>query len=77
MDKLIADKFSLRPTQAILDLCIRKHSDLPPESWRQREDVLISFHIPDHYVIETTESIQSNDVNPISSSSSVSYSDRI
>jgi hypothetical protein len=63
MDTLIADKFSLIPTPTILQLCIKKHPDLKPKSWRQYEDILISFDLPDHYVIETTKSIRQPSMN--------------
>lgn len=50
--------FSTRPSPDLVQLLIEKHPELPPESWRQHEDVLISFHYPEEYVIETTDSIR-------------------
>ncbi len=57
MEQLLMDMFISRPTPAMLQLCTDKHPNLRPESWRQRDNILISFDIPDKYVIETTETI--------------------
>ena len=58
MDKVIVNMFSEIPSPDIVQLLFQRHPELPPESWRQHEDVFISFHNPEKYVIETTNNIR-------------------